>query len=164
MRANRLIFTLTAIALAAAAVGLSLNRKRGPRAAGEQSDPDSEASQKTGQADSGAKAPKGGEADRRGKPSIGGEDDPLSETSDAPYWPDSGRPGIDMDKLRSLAAASYRPIVQYLTAIEMKRGGDPSSLLFIRKRDLEEMAGLLRDSPEELVQKFRQLGVLVSMN
>jgi hypothetical protein len=69
-----------------------------------------------------------------------------------------------MDKLRSLAAASYRPIVQYLTAIEMKRGGDPSSLLFIRKRDLEDMAGLLRDSPEELVQKFRQLGVLVSMN
>jgi hypothetical protein len=163
MRANRLILTLTAIALAAAAVGLSLNRKRGPRSMGEKGDPDPGAS-KAGQADSGAKAPKGGEADRRGKPSIGGEDDPLSETSDAPYWPDSGRPGIDMDKLRSLAAASYRPIVQYLTAIEMKRGGDPSSLLFIRKRDLEEMAGLMRDSPEELVQKFRQLGVLVSMN
>lgn len=71
--------------------------------------------------------------------------------------------GVDLAKLTDMKSASYRPLQDYLTAIRVKRGSD-ESLLFVRKRDVDALASLIGTSPEEFLENFRQMGVVVSLN
>lgn len=71
--------------------------------------------------------------------------------------------GVDLEKLSAQKSASYRPLKEYLTAIRVKRGSD-ESLLFVRKRDVEALAALIGTSPEEFLENFRRMGVVVSLN
>lgn len=70
---------------------------------------------------------------------------------------------LDLDRLSDLKAASYQPLAEYLTAIRIKRGSE-ESLLFVRKRDVDELASLVGATQEEFLENFRRLGVVVSLN
>jgi BldD-like DNA-binding protein len=74
------------------------------------------------------------------------------------------RLGLDVSKLKELEASGYKPLVQYLTAIQVKRGEQGETLLFVRQRDLDALAELSGDSPDGFVKNFRELGILMSMN
>lgn len=74
------------------------------------------------------------------------------------------RIGLNVERLKQLEEANYRPVVQYLTAIQVKRGEGGDTLLFVRQKDLDALAELAGDSKDSLVENFRQLGILMSMN
>lgn len=74
------------------------------------------------------------------------------------------RIGLDVERLKDLESSSYKPMVQYLTAIQVKRGEVGETLLFVRQKDLDALAELSGDSPEGFVKQFRELGILMSMN
>ena len=74
------------------------------------------------------------------------------------------RIGLDVGRLKELESSNYKPLVQYLTAIQVKRGEMGETLLFVRQRDLEALAELSGDSPEGFKEQFRELGILMSMN
>jgi hypothetical protein len=73
------------------------------------------------------------------------------------------RVGLDLERLKELKSANYKPLMEYLGYIQVQRGGD-ETLLFVRMKDLDEMAVLAGQSPEEFVKQFKRLGVLLSMN
>ena len=58
---------------------------------------------------------------------------------------------------------NYKPLMEYLGYIQVQRGGD-ETLLFVRMKDLDEMAALAGQSREEFLKQFKKLGVLLSMN
>lgn len=74
------------------------------------------------------------------------------------------RIGLNVGRLKELESNNYKPLVQYLTAIQVKRGEMGETLLFVRQRDLEALAELSGDSPEGFKEQFRELGILMSMN
>lgn len=74
------------------------------------------------------------------------------------------RIGLNVSKLKELETNTYKPLVQYLTAIQVKRGEQGETLLFVRQRDLDALAELSGDSPDGFVKNFRELGILMSMN
>lgn len=74
------------------------------------------------------------------------------------------RIGLDLERLRQIEESQHKPVVQYLTAIQVKRGELGESLLFVRQRDLDALAELSGDSPEGFVEQFRELGIIMSMN
>lgn len=74
------------------------------------------------------------------------------------------RIGLDVGRLKELESNNYKPLVQYLTAIQVKRGEMGETLLFVRQRDLDALAELSGDSPEGFKEQFRELGILMSMN
>lgn len=73
------------------------------------------------------------------------------------------RVGLDMDRLKELKEANYKPLMEYLGYIQVQRGGD-ETLLFVRMRDLDQMAVLAGQSRDDFVKQFKKLGVLLSMN
>ncbi|HYR62405.1 MAG TPA: hypothetical protein VET24_07205 [Actinomycetota bacterium] len=73
------------------------------------------------------------------------------------------RLGLDLERLQELKSANYKPLMEYLGYIQVQRGGN-ETLLFVRMRDLDEMAALAGQSREEFVKQFKKLGVLLSMN
>lgn len=73
------------------------------------------------------------------------------------------RVGLDLERLKELKSANYKPLMEYLGYIQVQRGGN-ETLLFVRMRDLDEMAVLAGQSRDEFVRQFRKLGVLLSMN
>lgn len=74
-----------------------------------------------------------------------------------------GRVGLDLDRLKGLPSAEYKPLVEYLTYIQTQRG-EERSLVFVRQRDIDSLADLTGESRENLLEEFKQLGVLLSMN
>ncbi|MCA1838795.1 MAG: hypothetical protein LC723_00480 [Actinobacteria bacterium] len=75
------------------------------------------------------------------------------------------RVGLDLDRLKGLEQSAYKPLVEYLTYIQVQRGdGEGQSLVFVRQRDIESLAELTGGSKESFVEDFKQLGVLLSMN
>lgn len=70
---------------------------------------------------------------------------------------------LDLHRLVELKSSSHRPLAEYLTAIRIKRGSE-ESLLFVRRRDVEELASLVGTTEEEFLENFRQLGVVVPLN
>lgn len=76
----------------------------------------------------------------------------------------SGRVGVDIAKLQELELTPYKPIVGYLTAIQVQRGEEESTLLFVRKRDLDALADLAGEDKEAFVDHLREMGILLSMN
>jgi hypothetical protein len=73
------------------------------------------------------------------------------------------RVGLDLAKLRQLQSPSYKPLMEYLNYIQVQRGAT-ESLLFVRFRDLDELADLAGQSRDQLTTEFKKLGVLLSMN
>jgi hypothetical protein len=73
------------------------------------------------------------------------------------------RVGLDLERLKELKSANYKPLMEYLGYIQVQRGGD-ETLLFVRMKDLDEMAVLAGETPDEFVKQFKKLGVLLSMN
>ena len=71
--------------------------------------------------------------------------------------------GFDLDRLRELPSSAYKPLTEYLTYIQVKRG-ENQSLIFVRQRDLEALAAMTGESKENFVNEFKRLGVLLSMN
>jgi hypothetical protein len=76
---------------------------------------------------------------------------------------DVSRVGLDLGRLQELKEANYKPLMEYLGYIQVQRGGS-ETLLFVRTRDLDEMAALAGQSRDEFVKQFKKLGVLLSMN
>ena len=75
----------------------------------------------------------------------------------------ASRVGLDLERLKELKTANYKPLMEYLGYIQVQRGGN-ETLLFVRMKDLDELADLAGQSREEFVKQFRKLGVLLSMN
>ena len=73
------------------------------------------------------------------------------------------RVGLDLERLKELKSANYKPLMEYLGYIQVQRGGN-ETLLFVRMKDLDEMALLAGQSREEFLKQFKKLGVLLSMN
>jgi hypothetical protein len=71
--------------------------------------------------------------------------------------------GLDLDRLKELPSAAYKPLTEYLTYIQVQRG-ENQSLVFVRQRDLEALAAMTGESKENFVREFKRLGVLLSMN
>ncbi len=76
---------------------------------------------------------------------------------------ETGAFGFDIERLKSLEASTYKPVVEYLSYIQVQRGDD-TSIVFVRERDVESLAALTGESREKFVDEFQQLGVLLSMN
>lgn len=74
-----------------------------------------------------------------------------------------GRVGLDLDRLKSMQLSSYKPLVEYLSYIQVQRGED-RSLVFVRQKDLHSLAALTGEDTDSFVEEFKQLGVLLSMN
>lgn len=70
---------------------------------------------------------------------------------------------LDLERLTSLKSSSYKPLADHLTAIRIRRGSE-ESLLFVRKRDVDDLAALVGSTQEEFLENFRKLGVVVSLN
>lgn len=77
--------------------------------------------------------------------------------------PVNHRPGLDLERLKSLPSASYQPLTEYLSYIQVKRG-ETESLVFVRESDIDALANMTGESRENFVKEFKRLGVLISMN
>lgn len=73
------------------------------------------------------------------------------------------RVALNVEQLKQMNPEAYEPLVEYLTYIQIQRG-ENQSLVFVRQRDLDELAEMVGEPREEFVEKFEQLGVLLSMN
>lgn len=73
------------------------------------------------------------------------------------------RVGFDVERLQTLKEANYKPLMEYLQYIQVQRGGS-DTLVFVRTRDLDQLAGLVGQSRDEFLKQFKKLGVLLSMN
>jgi hypothetical protein len=90
--------------------------------------------------------------------------EPDPEALKAAVDGDTGeRVGLDLDRLKNLEQSQYKPLVEYLTYIQVQRG-DAQSLVFVRQRDIDSLAELTGESKDSFVEEFKQLGVLLSMN
>ena len=69
--------------------------------------------------------------------------------------------GVDLSLLRD--HREFRPVIEYLTAIQDMRG-DGSSLLFVRGDDLDALAERDGHPVPEFLERLDQLGVFVSTN
>jgi hypothetical protein len=75
----------------------------------------------------------------------------------------ASRVGLDLGRLKELKSVNYKPLMEYLGYIQVQRG-EHETLLFVRMKDLDEMADLAGESRDELIKQFKKLGVLLSMN
>jgi hypothetical protein len=73
------------------------------------------------------------------------------------------RVGFDLERLNTLKEANYRPLMEYLQYIQVQRGGS-DTLVFVRTRDLDELAGMVGQSRDDFLHQFKKLGILLSMN
>ncbi|MDQ4149290.1 MAG: hypothetical protein M3164_04765 [Actinomycetota bacterium] len=101
-----------------------------------------------------APAPAPPPQERRSEP----DPEALAAAADPP-----ARVGLDLERLKELPSADYKPLTEYLTYIQVKRG-ETQSLIFVRQRDLETLAEMTGESKENFVKEFKRLGVLLSMN
>lgn len=84
--------------------------------------------------------------------------DALAKVSDPPP-----RPGLDLERLKSLPSAQYQPLTEYLSYIQVKRG-ETESLVFVRQSDIDALAAMTGKRREDFLNDFKRLGVLISMN
>lgn len=77
--------------------------------------------------------------------------------------PSAPRPGLDLERLKSLPSAQYQPLTEYLSYIQVKRG-ETESLVFVRQSDIDALAAMTGESRENFLKEFKRLGVLISMN
>src|ERR1700704_4667358 len=67
----------------------------------------------------------------------------------------ASRVGLDLERLKELKTANYKPLMEYLGYIQVQRGGN-ETLLFVRMKDLDELADLAGQSREEFVKQFKK--------
>lgn len=89
--------------------------------------------------------------------------DPDPESLRAGAKGESPRVGFDIGRLESVKQANYKPVVQYLSYIQVQRGAG-ESLIFVRNRDLDALASLAGVTRDDFVDEFKKMGVLLSMN
>jgi hypothetical protein len=77
--------------------------------------------------------------------------------------PSNHRPGLDLERLKSLPSGKYQPLTEYLSYIQVKRG-ESESLVFVRESDIDALAKMTGESRDNFVKEFKRLGVLISMN
>lgn len=70
---------------------------------------------------------------------------------------------IDVERLRS-ERDDLEPTVEYLTYIQSHRGDDGEHILFVRNEDIDAIAALEGEQPDEFVERLQQLGVVISIN
>ncbi|MGH2767465.1 MAG: hypothetical protein ACRDIF_00700 [Actinomycetota bacterium] len=73
------------------------------------------------------------------------------------------RVGFDLERLGQLESATYQPVIEYLSYIQVRRG-EAESLLFVRDRDLDALSSLTGLSRQEFEERFKKIGVLLSLN
>lgn len=88
---------------------------------------------------------------------------PDPEALAAASLPSNQRAGLDLERLKALPSASYQPLTEYLSYIQVKRG-ESESLVFVRQSDLDALAAMTGESRENFIKEFKRLGVLISMN
>jgi BldD-like DNA-binding protein len=88
---------------------------------------------------------------------------PDPEALMAAAKPSNHRPGLDLERLKSLPSSAYQPLTEYLSYIQVKRG-ETESLVFVRESDIDALAKMTGESRENFVKEFKRLGVLISMN
>lgn len=89
--------------------------------------------------------------------------EPDPEALKAAAKPTNHRPGLDLERLKSLPSSAYQPLTEYLSYIQVKRG-ETESLVFVRESDIDALAKMTGESRENFVKEFKRLGVLISMN
>lgn len=94
-------------------------------------------------------------AERRADP----DPEALAQASN----PQVPRPGLDLERLKSLPSAQYQPLTEYLSYIQVKRG-ETESLVFVRQSDIDALADMTGESRDNFLKEFKRLGVLISMN
>lgn len=72
-------------------------------------------------------------------------------------------PSFDLDRLKELETVGHKPLVEYLTYIQVRRK-EGDSLLFVRNRDVDVLAALAGTTRQEFVEEYQKLGVLLSLN
>ena len=72
-----------------------------------------------------------------------------------------GTVAIDVDQLRH--SDGFEPAVEYLTYIQSRRGVD-EHLLFVRNEDIDAIAALDGEDPDEFLERLQHLGVVISTN
>lgn len=89
--------------------------------------------------------------------------DPDPEALAQASNPQAPRPGLDLERLKSLPSAQYQPLTEYLSYIQVKRG-ETESLVFVRQSDIDALADMTGESRDNFLKEFKRLGVLISMN
>lgn len=89
--------------------------------------------------------------------------DPDPEALAQASNPQAPRPGLDLERLKSLPSARYQPLTEYLSYIQVKRG-ETESLVFVRQSDIDALADMTGESRDNFLKEFKRLGVLISMN
>ncbi len=89
--------------------------------------------------------------------------DPDPQALEAMTSGEVERVALNVEQLKEMNPEAYEPLVEYLTYIQIQRG-ENQSLVFVRQRDIDELAKMANEPREEFVEKFEQLGVLLSMN
>ena len=72
-----------------------------------------------------------------------------------------GTVAIDVEQLRH--NDGFEPAVEYLTYIQSRRGVD-EHLLFVRNEDIDAIAALDGEDPDEFLERLQHLGVVISTN
>lgn len=94
-------------------------------------------------------------------PAIDRRAEPDPEAFDA--MASGRRVALDVEQLKRMNPEAYEPLVEYLTYIQVQRG-ENQSLVFVRERDIDQLAEMANEPREKFMEKFEQLGVLLSMN
>lgn len=74
-----------------------------------------------------------------------------------------GKFAIDVERLRT-RRDELEPTVEYLTYIQTRRGDEDGSILFVRHEDVDAIAALEGEQPDDFVERLKQLGVVISIN
>jgi len=104
-----------------------------------------------------------GQNEQNGRPLVERRSRSDPEALQALVDGSASRVGLDLGRLKELKSVNYKPLMEYLGYIQVQRGGN-ETLLFVRMKDLDEMAALAGQSREEFLKQFKKLGVLLSMN
>ena len=104
-----------------------------------------------------------GQNEQNGRPLVERRSRSDPEALQALVDGSASRVGLDLGRLKELKSVNYKPLMEYLGYIQVQRGGN-ETLLFVRMKDLDELADLAGQSREEFVKQFKRLGVLLSMN
>jgi transcriptional regulator with XRE-family HTH domain len=89
-------------------------------------------------------------------PRVGPE--PTGSAAWAMAVPDDGL-CIDLEMLTLRREPEARALEQFITILQMQRGDYGGKMLTIRREDVRALAAVLDRSPEELLERFAELGL-----
>src|SRR5687768_6068629 len=89
--------------------------------------------------------------------------EPDPEALKAAAKPMNHRPGLDLERLRSLPSSAYKPLPGYLGYIQVKRG-ETEGWVFVRGGDFTALPKRTGGRRGTFVKEFNRRGVLSSLN